>query len=133
MKTATGRRIDQIWYHARDADQSTATDVLLWHGIDQAARVGMFGILEEFAHRRFFDHAPGIHHGHAFATARDHTKIVGDKQNGQAELFDQGAYQAQDLRLNGDIESRRRFIGDQQIRIACQGHSDQVRAGACRH
>ena len=58
VEAATYRWINQIRDHARNADQPAATDVLLWHGIDQSACVGMFGILEEFAHRRFFYDAP---------------------------------------------------------------------------
>ena len=58
--------------------------------------------------------------------------------------------QVEDLRLDGDVESRGRLVGDEQLRLAGQGHGDHhplaqaagelvgigaqplVRAGACR-
>ena len=49
---------------------------------------------------------------------------MGDQENGHAQVFLQSRKQIQNLRLNRHIQSRGRFVGDQQIRITRQGHGD---------
>ena len=44
--------------------------------------------------------------------------------DGGVELALQIADQVEDLRLNCDVESGGRFVGDEQIGIARQGHGD---------
>ena len=50
--------------------------------------------MEQFAHGRLFDDAPGVHDSDALTAARHHAKIVGDEQNGQAELRHQATVSA---------------------------------------
>jgi hypothetical protein len=49
---------------------------------------------------------------------------VGDQQHAEAEIALQLREQAQDLRLHRDVERGRRFVGDQQLRLAHQRHGD---------
>jgi hypothetical protein len=42
---------------------------------------------------------------------------VGDQDDRAVELVAQVAHQVEDLRLDRDIERRRRLIGDQELRI----------------
>jgi hypothetical protein len=56
--------------------------------------------------------------------AGDHAEVVRDQQNRQSEFALQREQQPQDLRLHGDIERRRRLVGDQQFRVAHQRHRD---------
>ena len=46
----------------------------------------------------------------------DHGQVVGNEEIGQAELALQVHHQVEDLRLNGDIEGRNRFVGDDELR-----------------
>src|ERR1700738_3109910 len=46
----------------------------------------------------------------------DHGQIVRNEEIGQAELALQVHHQVEDLRLNGDIEGRNRFVGDDELR-----------------
>ena len=39
-------------------------------------------------------------------------------------LGDEGAQQVEDLRLDRDVERRRRLVGDQQLRLAGERHRD---------
>ena len=54
----------------------------------------------------------------------DDAEVMGDQQHGHVELGLQLAKQLQNLGLYGDIESRGRFIGDDQRRPADQCHGD---------
>ena len=60
-------------------------------------------------------HQPArVHHRQAIGEPGDHAQIVGDDQDGHPELFPEPREQRQDLRLDGDVEGRRRLIGDQE-------------------
>ena len=56
--------------------------------------------------------------------AGDDAEVVGDQQDGQAKLALEFHQQAQDLRLDGDVQRRGGFVGDQQIGVAHQCHRD---------
>ena len=49
---------------------------------------------------------------------------MGDQHDGGAQAVAQVAQQGQDLRLHGDVERRRRLVGDEKLRIAGQRHRD---------
>ena len=76
------------------------------------------------------DDAPGIHHRDAVADFGDDAEIVGDEQDAHAALALQALQQVEDLGLDGDVERRRRLVGDQQRRVAGQRHGDH---GALAH
>ena len=67
---------------------------------------------------------------HLVGHVGDDAEIVGDQQHRHVELGLQVAQQLQDLRLDGDVERRRRLVGDQQRRPADQRHGDH---GALAH
>jgi len=46
---------------------------------------------------------------------------VGDKHHGEVVLVDQLQNQIEDLRLDGDVEGRYRFIGDNKFRFGGDG------------
>ena len=48
-----------------------------------------------------------------------------DDDQSQTALLAQPVEQGEDLGLDGDIESRRRLVGNHQIRIACQSHGEK--------
>ena len=62
----------------------------------------------------------------------DDAHVVGDEENGGAELRCKFAHQLEDLRLDGDVEGGRRLVGDQHLRAAARARSRSSRAGACR-
>ena len=69
-------------------------------------------------HRRFLNHTPRIHHQHAVCRFRNHAHIMRDDHDRHAEFITQIHQQIEDLRLNGHIQRRGRFIGDQQLWVA---------------
>jgi len=66
----------------------------------------------------------GVHHHDVVGQLGDHAEVVGDDDHGGVELLLQVADQVEDLRLDGDVESRCRLIGDEQGGITGQCHRD---------
>ena len=73
---------------------------------------------------RIFDHVPGIHHQNPLRQPRHNAQIMGNPNHGHAEGFLQLFYQIRDLRLDGDIQRRGGFVGNQQHGVAGKCHSD---------
>ena len=66
----------------------------------------------------FFHLAPGIHDHNAFSDFRHHAKVMRDQHNGGTDAVLEIPHQVQNLRLDGHIQGRGGFIGDQQLRVA---------------
>jgi hypothetical protein len=69
------------------------------------------------------DHLAGIHHGHRCAISH-HAHVVRDQHQRHAAVFLQAAQQVENLRLDGDIQRRGGFVGNQQLGVAGNGHGD---------
>ena len=54
----------------------------------------------------------------------DHAHVVGDEDDAGAMLALQVAQQLQHLALHGDVECRRRLVGDQHVGLERQCHGD---------
>ena len=66
----------------------------------------------------------GIHDCNTVTHARHDTQVMGDHDDRHAQLVLQLHHQLQDLRLNGNIQCRSRFISDQKLRFTCQRDCD---------
>jgi len=97
---------------------------LAHRGAKQAARIGVARAPEERPHRRLLDDAAGIHHRRPVRPLRDDAEVVGDQQHRHAELPAQAVQQVQHLRLDRDVQRRRRLVGDDQLRAAGDGDCD---------
>ena len=84
----------------------------------------MLRIGEQRVDRRALDDLAGVHHHHLVGDLGDDAEIVGDDQHRHAEPALQVLQQVEDLRLDGDVERRRRLVGDQQRGLAGQRHGD---------
>ncbi len=80
--------------------------------------------------RRVLDNLAGIHGEHARAGLGDDSEIVGDEEQRRAGVAGELEQEVDDLGLDGDIERRRRLVGDQQPRLAHQRDGDH---GALAH
>ena len=65
-----------------------------------------------------------VHHEHVVAELGDDAQVVRDEQHRHAVLVLQPAQELEDLRLHGDVERRRRLVGDQELRAARDRHRD---------
>ena len=80
---------------------------------------------EELPHRGLLDDLAVVHHRDAVAELSDDAEIVGDQQHAAGVLVDQRPQEAQDLRLDGDVERRGRLVGDEQRRVERQRDGDR--------
>jgi hypothetical protein len=65
-----------------------------------------------------------VHDGDPVGEVAHHADVVGDEEEGQAELVPQLGEQIEDLRADGDVERRDRLVGDDQLRTQRQGTGD---------
>ena len=94
---------------------------------DRAEKTDGVGVLrarEQFIHGGALDDLAGVHHRDLVADLGDHAEIVSDEDNRSTALRFQFMHQIEDLRLQGDVECGRGFIGDQEPGIAGQRHRD---------
>ena len=81
-------------------------------------------VREKRRRRCLFRDSSGIHDHHARTQFGYDAKIVGDEQDRHAGLALQVAQEFENLRLDRDVERRRRLICDQEIRSAGERHGD---------
>ena len=79
---------------------------------------------EEAVDRRGLDVLPGIHDVDGVADFIGRAQVVRGQQHGDVAFGRQAADQAENLRLNGDVERRGGFVGDHQVRTGQQRHRD---------
>ncbi len=91
----------------------------------QAARVGVSRARKYRACGAAFDCAAGIHHDDLVADLRREAQIMGNEDDPGAVLSLHVRDQADDRRMHGDVERRRRFVGNDQPGIARKRHGDE--------
>ncbi len=84
----------------------------------------MFGVREEGHHVGLLDDLTGVHDGDPIRHLGHHSQIVGDEDHGRVGVPLQIAHEVQDLRLDRDVQRRRRLVRDQQLGLTGQGHRD---------
>jgi hypothetical protein len=93
-------------------------------GAQQSVSVGMGGPAENLCGRTDFGDAAGVEHGDPIRDLRGYPEVVGDQYDAAADFGAQPLKQSQNLGLHGDIESSRRFVGDDQLGVACDRDGD---------
>ena len=104
--------------------QARAASVVLRQRGHQRLRVGMARRGEDLRHRSRLDLLARVHHDDALRRLGDDREIVGDEDQRHPLLALQPDQEIEHLRLDGDVERRRRLVRDQQPRLACDGHRD---------
>ena len=105
-------------------ERLSAIRLQVGHRVQKAACVGMCRGAKDFLLGPEFDHAAGIHHGHAISNLRNYGKIVRDEKHREAELGAEFCEQVEDLGLDSDIKRGSRLVSDQHLRAVDDGHGD---------
>ena len=71
----------------------------------------------DFIRTRQLHHLAQVHHGDAIGNMAHHQQIVGNEQVGQIQLILQVVKHIDDLRLNGHVQRRYRFIANDELRV----------------
>ena len=93
--------------------------------VEQSLRVRMLRRLEDLPHRTFLDDPSRVHHGHAIGMTGDDAEVVRDEQQREMKLLLHLLQQVENLRLNRHVERGRRFVGDEQQRLAGERDGDE--------
>jgi hypothetical protein len=78
-------------------------------------------VVDDLLYRPVLDDLARIHHDDPVGDGRDDAEVVADEEHRQAVVADLRLQEPQDLGLDGDIEGRRRLIGDEELRAAADG------------
>ncbi len=84
----------------------------------------MLRLGEDILGGAFLDDLAALHDVDALGHLAHDAEVVGDEQHGHAHLALQLLQQLEDLRLDGDVEGRRRLVGYQQVRLVGECHGD---------
>ena len=93
-------------------------------GAEQHLGVVVLRVGENLGRRAAFDHFAVAHDEHTVRDAAHDAQIVGDEQHPHVLGLLQVRQQVQDLRLNGHIQRRGRFVRDQNVGLVGQRHGD---------
>src|SRR5712692_10062960 len=74
--------------------------------------------------RRGLHHVPRIHHVDMLARSCDYTQVMGNQHYSSTKFSGKALHQFKNLGLNGYIQRCCWLIGDEQLRVACQGNGN---------
>ena len=80
------------------------------YGISGWLRISLAGAV--------LDRAAGVHDQDVVGHLGDDAEVVGDHDDRRVELALEVLEQVEDLRLHGHVESGRRLVGDEQLRVS---------------
>ena len=100
------------------------------NAVEKGTGVGVLGGAENFFNGALLDEFSFEHNQNTIGEIGDDAEVVGDEEDGHAELITEIAKEVENLGLDGDIESGGGFIGDEKFGLAGEGHGDH---GALLH
>ena len=80
--------------------------------------------MEDFARGSFLDDSARIHDDDVIGHFGDDAQVMGNQDNRGVDPGFQAPEQVENLRLDGDVERGRRFVGDNDFRAAGEGDRD---------
>ncbi len=94
------------------------------NAVEKGTGVGVLGGAEKFFNGALLDEFSFEHNQNTIGKIGDDAEVVGDEEDGHAELITEIAKEIENLGLDGDIEGGGRFIGDEKFGLAGVGHGD---------
>jgi hypothetical protein len=88
-------------------------------------RIWMSWRSQNLANRPLLQHEACIHHCQAVGSLGDHPEVVRDEDHRHALVRLKVEEEFQDLILDRHVQSRRRFVGDQELGVAADRHGDR--------
>ena len=87
-------------------------------------RIRVLRMVEHLLDGTLLDDPALGHHADPVGHLAHDAEVVGDEQQRHAVARLQGLQELQDLRLDGDVERRRRLVGDQEVGLVGERHGD---------
>jgi hypothetical protein len=124
MESASLWRVDQSRNDSGNDQERVPILIHRRDGLKKAFCIGVIWRCEKVFHRSCFNDFPCIHDAHPIAQLRNHSKVMGDEEDGHADPSNKVIENRQHLALDGYIESRCGFVSDEQVRPAGELHCD---------
>src|SRR5450631_50632 len=125
MEGTTGRPVERMGHRPADGRKLQPRHGLdAWNGLQQSLRIRVLRVVKDVIDAASLDHSAQVHDHHVVGHLRHHAEVVGDEHDGHSPFLLKLAQQIQDLRLRGDVQRRRRLVGDKQARITRKSHRD---------
>ena len=126
VERAAGRDAAGARRRARDRDERLVlSELRVRQRVEQRARVRVARAAEDVLARARLDHAAGVEDRDAVGDRRHDAEVVRDQDHREVVLAAEAVEQPEDPGLHGDVERRRRLVGDQQLRPAGEGDRDR--------
>ncbi|EGJ74167.1 putative ABC transporter ATP-binding protein [Streptomyces sp. Tu6071] len=93
--------------------------------LDEEARVRVARVVQHLGGGALFDHVAVAHDEHFRADLGDDGEVVRDDEEGEPRLLAEVGEEVEDLGLDGDVERRRRLVGDQDAGPGRERGGDQ--------
>ena len=116
--------VEEVGRRALNGEERLALHAQLRQRRKQRPGIGVAGIVEDLLAGAHLDDAARVHHGDAVGHVGHHAQIVGDVDGGEVVLLLHLLDEFQNLRLNGHVQRRGRFIADEYLRTAGHGDGD---------
>ena len=71
-----------------------------------------------------FNYVAEIHDDHPVGDMLNNRQVVGDEDHGQVSFLHQFGKKVENLGLDGYVKRGDRLVGDDQVRLGCQGSGD---------
>ena len=112
------------WLAGNRHQARMASRIDLRDGLHQGLGVGVALLGEDLLSGGLFHGPAGVHDHYLVGPALDDSEVVGDEDHRHAPLGTEVVEQVQDVLLDGDVQGRGGFIGDEDPWFARQGCCD---------
>ncbi len=129
LETTPNELTAQVGRHPRDVVEALRGVLFqLRDRLEQGGRVRVAHAGEQLGGGSAFEDLACVHDHDPVTAAGDDTEIVGDEDHGHVEPRAQVVDQVEDLSLDGHVEGRCRFVGNEKLGIArqCDGDHDPL-------
>ncbi len=121
LEVAAVGGVEQVKRVAGDAFQAHFGAVDGGERAHQALGVWVFGVVQDLFGVAQFDQFAGVHDADAVGDLAHQAQVVGDEQDGKAELVFQLVQFVHDVAFDDDVEGGGRFVHDDQFGAQDQG------------
>ena len=130
-KRQSGGQVDEVGHPAGDDVEPFLAGADDGDRPDEAHGVGVLRPGEEGLGGGFLDDAPGVHDRHPVGHLGHDAQVVGDEDDGHAQVGPELEHEVEDLGLDGDVEGGGRLVGDEQFRARRPAPWRSSPAGPC--
>ena len=116
--------VQQVDRGSGDRLQSLSLVSCCRDGAEQALGIFVTGVIKDLIGRALLTDGARVHDDDLVAELGYDAQVMGDHDDGHAHFPLDILHELQNAGLDGHVQGRRRFVGDQDVGLAGQGHGD---------